>query len=130
MSVLADQKIGMPRRETPLKPAFGQSYDAVAQIPQALETLSKQMASVQRMLKQHAEASRLRKERSDADAMHEAGWAERLHDRVDALLVEQRVTNMLLAELVATQKEIIRDDVTYEADQLRTRAYRRVRNGE
>lgn len=130
MSVVADQKIGMGRRDTPLKPAFGQSYEAVAQIPQALETLSKQMASVNRMLKQHAEASRVRKEQADADAQYEAGWAERLHDRVDALLVEQRVTNVLLAELVATQKEIIRDDVTFEADQLRARAYRRVRNGE
>lgn len=125
MSVLADKTIGGTRARPPLP--FGQSQEAVAQIPQALEMISKQISSLQRLLRQHAESSKTTSDETDS---HANGWAERLHDRVDALLVEQRVTNYLLAELVATQKLIIRDDVTDDARQLRGEAYRRVLNGE
>ncbi|WP_078598659.1 hypothetical protein [Evansella clarkii] len=57
-------------------------------------------------------------------------WLELIHDRLDTVATESRVTNMLLAELVALHQSIVKDDTNEARDAIRNDAYHRVRNGE
>lgn len=97
----------------------------LAQLPELFTALSKQMTSVQKMMKYEIDldekALRLAKGQQD--------WTERVHDRLDALTMETRVTNMLLADLVATHKAILSEDTGAAADAIREAAYRRVLTG-
>lgn len=103
---------------------------AAQEIPEALGTISNQIAKMQRVILQHADAQeRAMKAQADERA-YEVGWSERVHDRLDALLVETRVTNHLLAELVAVQKAIISDDTFMARRDIKADAYARILNGE
>lgn len=58
---------------------------------------------------------------------------ERVHDRIDSLVVEQRATNMLLSQLLAVHSMIASvdaDEVYRSADMMRSDVYQRIQNGE
>lgn len=61
---------------------------------------------------------------------------ERIHDRLDTLIVEQRTTNILLAQLVSGHNSVMSDDPLdridrdKQAETIRFRAYDRVLRGE
>lgn len=106
--------------------SYKQKQDFIEDLPKAIETISRQLKGIQRQLISNDE----RAEQAD---MKELKLAEqlhgRLHDRLDALCIEQRVTNVLLAELVAVQKAVITDDISHEREILRSQAYTQVIEG-
>lgn len=59
---------------------------------------------------------------------------ERVHDRLESMLYEQRVTNILLAKLVTINETVLLDDVKAEvalqSEALRSETYNRVLNGD
>lgn len=91
-----------------------------------LKGLQKQMSQVQQLVKEQTIATRKQVHSSDS----ERHLMERIHDRLDAMSVESRVTNMLLAELVAIHQTIITVETDEVRESVREEAYRRVRNAE
>lgn len=55
---------------------------------------------------------------------------ERVHDRLEAIAVESRVTNMLLSELVAIHQSVITEDTDQARESIREEVYHRVLNAE
>lgn len=61
---------------------------------------------------------------------------ERIHDRLDSLIIEQRTTNILLAQLVSGHNSVMSDDTLERIDReknaetIRYLAYDRVLRGE
>lgn len=105
--------------------SFGQSQQALADLPASMRTLTKSVQSVRRMLEQGREVSA-----GTLDVLAETCvWVERIYDRLDDLTAEQRVTNQLLAELVAVQKSVIQDDVRVERDSALAEARHRALGG-
>jgi hypothetical protein len=88
--------------------------------------LQKQMAQVQQLIKEQTALTR--KQVQASGVQHH--WLERIHDRLDAVSVESRVTNMLLAELVSIHQTVITDNTDEVREAVREEAYRRVRNAE
>ena len=56
-------------------------------------------------------------------------WLMNIHDRLDSLIVETRVSNMLMSEFLELQRTIIKEDVTSRANQKRAELYYQARNG-
>lgn len=60
--------------------------------------------------------------------------AERIHDRLESLILEQRTTNLLLAKMVAMNESVLLDSnkftINKEAEQIRNEAYYRVLHGD
>lgn len=84
------------------------------------------MTQMQQLVKEQVVANRKQAQTSEAQ-IH---LLERIHDRLDAVAVESRVTNILLAELVAIHQTVITDDTDAVREAVREEAYRRVRNAE
>lgn len=85
------------------KPSFAQSQQALSELPVLFSTLSAQLADVQKIIRRHAKQSV-----DPTPVLQETqAWVERTYDVVGDLLVEQRITNQLLAELVGLQRQII-----------------------
>lgn len=57
-------------------------------------------------------------------------WMERIHDRLDTIAVETRVSNLLLSELIALHQTVITEETDETRDAVRNEAYQRVRNAE
>ena len=88
------------------KPSFAQSQQALSELPVLFSTLSAQLADVQKTIRRHAKQSV-----DPTPVLQETQqWVERTYDVVGDLLVEQRITNQLLAELVGLQRHIINPD--------------------
>lgn len=90
------------------------------------KSLQKQMAQMQQMVKEQTIASRKQVQASDTQLQ----YLERIHDRMDAVAVESRVTNVLLSELVALHQTVITENTDEVREAVRNDAYRRVRNAE
>lgn len=88
--------------------------------------MQKQMAQMQLLMKEQTIAARKQAQASDAQLQ----WLERVHDRLDTVAVESRVTNMLLSELVALHQTVITEDTDEVREAVRNEAYHRVRNAE
>lgn len=115
------------RREEVATPATqARAQMAMAEIPELFKTLGKQQASIYRAIN---EQTAVIKDQLTT-TINQRDWTERLHDRVGALAVEGRVTNVLLAELVALHKSIVKEDITESSEAIRSDAYDRVLNGE
>ncbi|MGX1195830.1 hypothetical protein [Metabacillus sp. SLBN-84] len=110
----------MKKRIAPAKP---QAKPQAADLSVLLKGLQKQMAQTHQLMKAQAEANQ---KMSDVQ-IH---WMERIHDRLDAVAVESRVTNMLLSELVAIHQTVITDDTDGTREAVRHEAYHRIRNAE
>ena len=94
--------------------------------PVLFKSLQKQVAHMQQMVKDQTIAVRKQAQTSDTQLQ----WLERIHDRMDAVAVESRVTNVLLSELVALHQTVITEDTDEVREAVRHEAYRRVRNAE
>lgn len=58
---------------------------------------------------------------------------ERVHDRLESMLVEQRTTNILMTQLIALQESVLdvnHTEILAKAEEHRSEAYARVSNGE
>ncbi|PAF27283.1 hypothetical protein CHH61_03920 [Shouchella clausii] len=88
--------------------------------------LQKQIAHMQQLLKEQSTAIR----KSSHASVAQTHTLERIHDRLDAFVVESRVTNMLLSELVAIHQTIVTEDTDGLREAIRDDAYHRVRNAE
>lgn len=104
--------------------------NALLQTPEALGMISRQLAGMRKLLLDEAERRMASANQSQVEHEHQSGWVERLHDRMDALLIESRVANELLAQLVAIQRSVIPTDTTTDERQIKDAAYHRVLNGE
>lgn len=109
-----------------LKRRMSPAPSQAGELSLSLKGLQKQMTQVQQLLKEQTIATRKQLQSSDA----QRHWLERIHDRLDAATVESRVTNLLLAELVAIHQTVINDDTDEVREAVREEAYRRVRNAE
>lgn len=98
----------------------------LADMPVLFDTLKKQNTGIYKLLKEQNEmiGKKLATDQSNHD------WTERVQDRIDALAVETRVTNYLLAELVAVHKSMLTANIDAERDVIRNEAYNRILNGE
>lgn len=106
--------------------SFGQSQEMIQQLPTYFKAVYKQMNHLQQMAKEQLSVSK----KHAAVSENELEWTKLLHDRMDSLLVESRVTNMLLAELIALQRLIIPEDTDEMREAIRNDAYNKVLNGE
>lgn len=99
---------------------------AMAELPGLVKALGKQQGGIYRTLTEqtHVLNNILKTDVNQRD------WTERLHGRMDALAIEGRVTNVLLAELVAVHKSIVQEDIATSSMAIRNDAYDRVMNGE
>lgn len=115
------------RRDDISTPAIqAKAMIAMAEIPDLFKTLGKQQGAIYRAIN---EQTAVLKDVLQTD-INQRDWTERLHDRVDALAIEGRVTNVLLAELVAIHKSVVIEDTTKSSEAIRGDAYNRVLNGE
>lgn len=93
-------------RGTANRPSFAQSQQAISELPVLFSTVSSQLADMQKTLR--------RREKQQVDLSpvlaETQAWVERTYDVVGDLLVEQRITNQLLAELVGLQRHILNPD--------------------
>ena len=105
---------------------FEQRQQGVAELNQTYKLLTKQTNITHQLLKEEIKQLKLQ----NKAAQHHTEWTQRLHDRMDALLVENRVTNLLLSEMVALQQSVIHDDTDGVREAIRTDAYNKVLNGE
>lgn len=97
----------------------------VAELPDLFKKLGKQNQAVFTAIKEQTAVveNQLKTEINQRD------WTERLHGRLDALAIEGRVTNMLLAELVAAHKTMA-GTIEHSSEHIRSQAYNRALNGE
>lgn len=91
-----------------------------------LKVLQKQMAQMQQFVKEQVVTTRKLVQASESQNQ----WLERIHDRLDAVAVESRVTNMLLSELVSLHQTVITEDTDEAREAVRNEAYLRIRNAE
>lgn len=105
---------------------FVQAQQAMYELPQYIRMLNKQVAVLQNIVKEQLNVA---KKQVTTEQWH-AEWTERLHDRMDSLIVESRVTNMLLSELIALQRLILPEDTDESREAIRNDAYSRILNGE
>lgn len=105
--------------------SFAQSQQALAALPEALKRLSRQVGGIRQTIDANHEVSA-----GTLDVLAQTCvWVERVYDRLDDLTAEQRVTNQLLAELVAVQKSVIQEDVTREQGIVLREAHHRALGG-
>lgn len=64
------------------------------------------------------------------DLHQQSGYLERIHDRLDSLVTETRVSNMLMSELVALHQTVVTGDTDDLREAIRQDVYQRIRNGE
>ncbi len=73
-------------------------------------------------------------ERMAAESAKDSMTSERIHDRLESLTLEQRATNMLLAQLVAYHESVVVNNnqatLNNRAELIRTDTYGRVLSGE
>lgn len=118
--------IHTPRREGATSTAnHVKSQMVLADLPELFKTLGKQQRAVHQAIN---EQTGILKNQLTTH-INERDWVARLHDRVDAVAIEGRVTNVLLAELVSIHKSIT-NDTQQDSEAIRADAYNRVLNGE
>lgn len=98
----------------------------VPDLPVLLKGVQKQMTQMNQLVKEQTVASRKQAHASDVQLQ----WLERIHDRLDTIAVENRVTNLLLSELVALNRSIITEETDELREEIRNDAYGRVLNAE
>lgn len=117
-----ERPIGLPPRPM----SYGETQQMMSAMPALFEALKKQNTAIYKAIKDQNKLleKQLTTEENNRD------WTERVHERMDALAVETRVTNYLLSELVAVHKSMITSSVESEREHIRGDAYRRILNGE
>lgn len=105
---------------------FTQAQQAMNELPQYIRMLNKQMAVLQNIAKEQLSVAK----KQAATEQCRVEWMERLHDRMDSLIVESRVTNMLLSELIALQRLVLPEDTDESREAIRNDVYNRILNGE
>lgn len=105
---------------------FAQQQQMISELPSAMKVLQKQTNRTYQTVKDQLDF--LRKIATESSV--QIGILERIHDRLDAQIVETRVTNMLLSELIALHQSVITEETDAARDSIREDAYRRILSGE
>lgn len=105
---------------------FAQQQQMIAELPSAMKVLQKQTNRTYQTVKDQLESLR----KISTDSSVQINILERIHDRLDTQIVETRVTNMLLSELIALHQSVITEETDAARDSIREDAYRRILNGE
>lgn len=117
-------------------PSFGETQEMGRQMPALVQQLQKQALRSQHMLKEQTDLIKKQSALIDAQTDKQEKLASKqtdvmmmLHDRLDALITESRVTNLLLSEMVAIHHTLIKDNTDKSREAVRSDAYARVLNG-
>lgn len=102
---------------------YADSQAMIKDMPVLFKGLYAQMKDINKLTREHLESHR---RTSDSDSR----MLERIHDRLDSVVVESRVTNMLLCQLVAIQESVISTNVDNIAEAVRAEVYNAILNGE
>lgn len=102
-----------------VKKRMGNPSKQAGEMPVWLKGLQKQMAQIQQVNVTQVQAHNAQLQ-----------WMERIHDRLDTIAVETRVSNLLLSELIALHQTVITEETDETRDAVRNEAYQRVRNAE
>lgn len=97
-----------------------------ADLPKVVKALQKQNISLQRLIQEQAEVSKMQLEATKGQMQ----VLDRIHDRLDTLAIESRVTNLLLSEMVAIHQTVINNDTDEKRENIRADAYNRILNAE
>lgn len=95
-------------------------------LPKVVKALQKQNISLQRLIQEQAEVSKMQLEATKGQMQ----VLDRIHDRLDTLAIESRVTNLLLSEMVAIHQTVINNDTDEKRENIRADAYNRILNAE
>lgn len=107
-------------------PSFGKTQQLLTELPAMLQQMQEQSIGLQKSIKW--QVSQMGKQSTLAESQYEL--VNRVYDRIDALTVETRVTNVLLAELVAIHKSVVSDTNNAERERVRNDAYETVLSGQ
>lgn len=110
------------RREVQTHMTFGQMQQLVLTLPKAMDKLQEQTKQIEKDIKQELAIIQAQTKLSEQSI----SLLELVHDRLDALAIESRVTNVLLAELVAIHQTMITDDTEPLQEIIRHQAYTKV----
>lgn len=124
MGNLAEIKAVSEKRKA--QSPFAQQQQIMNDLPVYFKALYKQMAAVSQTMKEQIDLTR----KQLSVAQTELQWTEQVHDRLDSLLVENRVTNLLLSELIAMQRVLIPEETDGIREAIRSDAYGKILSGE
>lgn len=124
MGNLAEIKTVSEKRKA--QSPFAQQQQIMNDLPVYFKALCKQMATVSQTMKEQIDLTR----KQLSVAQTELQWTEQVHDRLDSLLVENRVTNLLLSELIAMQRVLIPEETDGIREAIRSDAYGKILSGE
>lgn len=109
-------------RSKPVKPTNVLVQEAVLALPRQFKGLSHQIEVLQELTATHIHGT-----------TQENITLERVHDRLESILLEQRTTNILLSRLIAVHESMLdvnEDEIHAKAESYRMNSYGRVYNGE
>ena len=115
-----------PDRKPAPAPSFGKTQQLLTELPAMLQQMQEQSIGLQKSIKW--QVNQMSKQSTLAESQYEL--TNRVYDRIDALTAETRVTNVLLAELVAIHKSVVSDTNNAERERVRQDAYATVLNGQ
>lgn len=102
-----------------------QKERVIQDIPVMLKSMYQQMDAVRKIT---SEQMNILQNLRDVEGKNNT-WLMSIHDRLDSLIVETRVSNMLMSEFLELQKVIITEDVVGKAKDKRDILYHQARNG-
>lgn len=118
-----------PEQNVKKAPSFAQTQKLIDGMPELFVGLNKQINTLQKAVREQSRVQANVAKKQIAVAQKEHLLLERIHDRLDSLLVEGQVTNVLLSELIAIQRSVITDNVDGQRDAIRNEAYDQILSG-
>jgi len=118
-----------PKRGDGQRLSFAQTQQLLVDMPKMLKHMEQQNDEVQRLLKRQVQMMQKQTDITSSTV----SMLGLVSDRLDTLAVENKVTNLLLSELVAIHQTIVHDssnEIAEKRDVIRNYAYMTVLNGE
>lgn len=108
---------------------YRQMQQLIQDIPVMFKGLYQQMDALRKLTEMQNKTLTSYVESEKEMAYKNNAWLMNIHDRLDTLIVETRVSNMLMSEFLELQKTIIKEEVADKAKDYRAELYHQARNG-
>lgn len=108
---------------------YRQMQQLIQDIPVMFKGLYQQMDALRKLTEMQNKTLTSYVESEKEMAYKNNAWLMNIHDRLDTLIVETRVSNMLMSEFLELQKTIIKEEVADKAKDHRAELYYQARNG-
>lgn len=109
---------------------YRQMQQLIQDIPVMFKGLYQQMDALRKLTEMQNKTLTSYVESEKEMAYKNNAWLMNIHDRLDTLIVETRVSNMLMSEFLELQKTIIKEEVADKAKDHRAELYYQARNGD